>query len=127
MRSILKDTSQRRAAYLRLSGLIEGLLREAYLRRHTEGRETQASLARKLGVGRSTVNKRLLGHSNLTIETIADLSWALEHQFEVRLRDMNPTQPTNSSSNSASAVVQANSLPTKSTAASLPITIELAP
>ncbi|MDQ6435532.1 helix-turn-helix transcriptional regulator [Mesorhizobium sp. LHD-90] len=38
----------------------------------------QNDLAKKLGVDRSAVNKQLLGQSNLTLRSIADLAWALD-------------------------------------------------
>jgi ribosome-binding protein aMBF1 (putative translation factor) len=50
---------------------------------------SQNQLAKKLGVDRSIVNRRLLGHDNLTLKTVAELAWALDHDvvFEFRPAD----------------------------------------
>jgi transcriptional regulator with XRE-family HTH domain len=75
--------------YLGLASMIEGQLRDAYAKRHEEGLETQSSLAAKLGVHRSVVSRRLQGRANLTVETIADLVWALGHAIRVEVFDPN--------------------------------------
>jgi hypothetical protein len=45
------------------------------------------TIAKKLRVGRSVVNRRLSGHANLTLETIADMLWALDHDISVEIFD----------------------------------------
>jgi len=75
----------RRRMFLKLSQLIEGQLRDAYAEKHELSALTQADLARKLNVGRSAIHRRLSGASNMTIETIADMIWALEKDVEFRL------------------------------------------
>lgn len=55
---------------------------------------TQAVLAKKLGVDRSAVNRRLSGGSNMTIETVADMVWGLGHCIRVEIYD-----PTDASTN----------------------------
>lgn len=87
MRSFKRKADNRRSVYLALSSAIESGLRDAYAKRHDKGEETQASIARKLGVSRSTVNKRLRGHSNMTLETVADMVWALGHCIDVDIFD----------------------------------------
>jgi hypothetical protein len=77
----------RRTFYLNLVGSVESQLREAYARRHDRGLDTQVSVAKKLGVGRSVVNRRLLGGSNMTIETIADMAWAMGHSVVFKIFD----------------------------------------
>jgi transcriptional regulator with XRE-family HTH domain len=80
--------------YLALIGSIESQLRAAYENRHAAGLDTQASVAEKLGVDRSVVNRRLLGHTNMTAETIADMAWALGQSVALKIFD--PFQePTN--------------------------------
>ena len=81
--------------YLSLAGQVESQLREAYGRRHAAGQATQSGLADKLGINRSAVHHRLMGHHNMTIETIADMVWALGHDIRVRVFD-----PSESRSNS---------------------------
>lgn len=87
-------TTNRRMFFLKLSGLIESQLRDAYAKKNELGLETQTSLAEKLGVHRSTVNKRLSGARNLTLESIADLIWALGQDVKVEIFDPHE-KPTN--------------------------------
>lgn len=77
MRSFQRRPNNRRAIYLQLIGSIESQLRQAFAKRHEKTGLTQAELARKLGVGRSVINRRLSGRSNLTAESIADMAWGL--------------------------------------------------
>lgn len=73
--------------YLDLAGAIEGQLRQAYAKKSDAGAETQSSLAAKLGVDRSVVHRRLTGRTNMTIETIADMVWALGHCIKIDIFD----------------------------------------
>jgi hypothetical protein len=82
----------RRKMFLYLSGQIEGQLRDAYDRLFHAGLATQASIAKKLGVDRSAVHHRLMGHTNMTIETIADMVWALDHTIKVEIFDPRTVQ-----------------------------------
>lgn len=79
--------SPRRQMFLKLSAQIEGQLRDAYAKKNETGALNQSSLADKLGVDRSAVNRRLSGRVNMTEETIADMVWGLEHDIEVRIFD----------------------------------------
>jgi transcriptional regulator with XRE-family HTH domain len=67
-----------------LAGQIESQLREAYQRRFDAGELNQSTLASKLGVGRSVIHRRLNGQTNMTIETIAEMAWALDLDVDVR-------------------------------------------
>jgi len=87
VRSFTDRTDNRRAVYLNLVSSIEAQLREAYERRQEQGQETRADLARKLGVHRSVVTRRLTGGQNMTIESIADMVWALGHCIRVDIFD----------------------------------------
>ena len=51
-------------------------LQSAYIRAAKRG-VTQQEIATSLEVDRSTVNKRILGQSNLTLRSISDLAWAM--------------------------------------------------
>lgn len=73
--------------FLKLSGMIEGQLRDAYAKKFEAGALNQSSLADKLGVNRSAVHHRLMGQTNMTIETIADMVWGLDHDIELRIFD----------------------------------------
>jgi hypothetical protein len=77
----------RRQIFLKLSSQIEGQLRDAYAKKYDAGVLNQSSLADKLGVNRSAVHHRLLGRTNMTIETIADMVWGLDHDIEVKIFD----------------------------------------
>jgi hypothetical protein len=70
-----------------LSAQIEGQLRAAYDQKFKAKECTQASLAKKLGVNRSAVHHRLMGHTNMTVETIADMVWALDHAIRIEIFD----------------------------------------
>lgn len=81
------SVTPRRQTYLRLASDIESQLRDAYDRRFTAGDATQSSVADKLGINRSAVHHRLMGHTNMTIETIADMVWALGCNISVNITD----------------------------------------
>lgn len=87
MPSSRQKPDQRRATYLALASQIESQLREAYVRQHEAGLTSQSAIADKLGINRSAVHHRLMGRTNMTIETIADMIWALDHAIEVRIFD----------------------------------------
>lgn len=87
MRSFKRQPDNRRSIYLQLAGSIEGQIRQAYAKCHEDFGVTQASIAEKLGVDRSVVHRRLSGRTNMTIETIADMVWALGHCINVDIFD----------------------------------------
>lgn len=87
MRSFSRTPSGRRSVYLNLAGSIESQLRQAYAKRNEQGKETQSTIAKKLGINRSAVNRRLSGRTNMTIETIADMLWAIGHGIKVEIFD----------------------------------------
>lgn len=87
MPSSRRTSNPRRKMFLNLSGQIEGQLREAYDRKYKDGLATQSSMAAKLGVNRSAIHHRLMGHTNMTIETIADMVWALDHAIKIDIFD----------------------------------------
>jgi hypothetical protein len=82
-----RTNDPRRKMFLNLSAQIEGQLRDAYDRKFQASLATQSSLAKKLGINRSAVHNRLMGHTNMTIETIADMVWALAHAIKVEIYD----------------------------------------
>lgn len=85
--SFPRKVDPRRSAYLSLASQVESQLREAYARRFAAGIVTQSSIAQKLGVNRSAVHHRLTGRTNMTIETIADMVWALGYEIAVKIYD----------------------------------------
>jgi hypothetical protein len=83
----LPAVSNRRQVYLALASSIESQLRDAYAKRHAAGLDNQSTLAAKIGVDRSAINRRLLGKINMTEETIADMVWALGYCIDVVIYD----------------------------------------
>jgi hypothetical protein len=77
----------RKTTFLSLTSQVEGQLRDAYAIRNDAGLENQVTLAKKIGVGRSAINKLLGGHRNLTLKTIADIVWALGYRVRVLIYD----------------------------------------
>lgn len=87
MPSSRRKQNPRRQMFLKLSGMIEGQLRDAYAKRYEAGVLNQSSLAAKLEINRSAIHHRLTGQKNMTIETIADMVWGLDHDIEVKIFD----------------------------------------
>ncbi len=87
MRSFGREPDNRRKLYLQLIGTIESQLREAYAKRHEMDGLTQAEIARRLDINKSVVNRRLNGRTNLTVESLADMLWALKHCIHVDIYD----------------------------------------
>lgn len=87
--------SDRRRLYLKLSHQIESQLRDAYAKLHDTEMLNQASYAKKLGVSRSVINRRLSGRTNMTIETIADMAWGLGQDVDVQIFDPKASRHTN--------------------------------
>jgi transcriptional regulator with XRE-family HTH domain len=46
---------------------------------------TQQAIAVKLGVDRSVINRRVTGHANLTLLSLAELAWALDRELVFEL------------------------------------------
>lgn len=87
MRSFRVKRDDRTRIFLALSGSVESKLRELFAKRAEAGELTQASLAEKLGIGRSAVCRRLNGGENMTLKTIADLVWGMGGCIEVDIFD----------------------------------------
>lgn len=87
MRSLAPKPSNRRAVFLSFATSVESQLRAAYAKRFEQGLETQTTLAKKLGVDKSSVNRRLKGETNMTLQTVADMVWGLEQCIEIKIID----------------------------------------
>lgn len=79
--------SQRRLTFLSLAGQIGSQLRDAYDKKHRKEGLTQTSIASVLGIDKSAVNHRLRGLVNMTIESIADMVWALGYEIRTWIYD----------------------------------------
>src|SRR5690349_5279625 len=69
---------KRRRSYLRLISEIKHALAQALAEEHAERGLTMAEMARTLEVDRSHISRKLSGDTNMTLETLADLAYALD-------------------------------------------------
>jgi len=112
-------TDPRDDQYGRLSAAVLGALREAVRYRLDRG-ETKASIAERIGCDRSQLSRALNGRvGNLTLRTISDILWAVEHEPE----DFKAHPYEEISSNyvcRAPATIKANAAPANVTASAMP-------
>lgn len=85
--SFRPQISPRRRAFARLLGDIQQELARVMA---DTPRVSKAEIARRLGINRSLVTRRLNGTSNMTLESLSDLAWALDQRVIVRLEDRTP-------------------------------------
>jgi hypothetical protein len=76
----------RRKTYVRLIGDIEHQLNLAFDEEHTKRNLTQQEMADLLNVDKSFISRKMSGTSNMTLETLADLAFALDRAIEIKLR-----------------------------------------
>jgi transcriptional regulator with XRE-family HTH domain len=76
---------KRRRSYLRLVSEIKHALAQALSEEHAERGLTMAEMARVLEVDRSHISRKLSGETNMTLETLADLAYALDRPVKVSL------------------------------------------
>src|SRR5690554_5282902 len=69
--------------------LVGSRLQDAFWHRKMKDGLTQRMLSDALGVDRSRIHRCLSGYSNLTLESVAELVWALDviPHFEIELSD----------------------------------------
>jgi DNA-binding phage protein len=60
-------------------------LQRALLAEKSARKVTQQSIAEKIGVNRSVINRQLMGEENLTLRSVADLAWALGWDLSFKL------------------------------------------
>ena len=75
----------RRRKFVRLIGDIQEELHRVLMDEHEVRGITQADIARMLGKDRSFVSRKMSGRSNMTLETIAELAWALDREILFRM------------------------------------------
>jgi transcriptional regulator with XRE-family HTH domain len=71
----------------RFIGRVRSELLRALSAKKAQGRFSQQSLAHKLEVHRSLINRQLSGEANLTLRSLADLAWALGMEISFELRE----------------------------------------
>lgn len=86
---------KRRQTYIRLLSEIAHALNQALDEEHARRGLTQADIARTLGKEKSFVSRKLSGDTNMTLETLADLAYALDRPVHVSLPSRQPVAGTN--------------------------------
>jgi hypothetical protein len=61
----------------RFMGRVREVLQEAFFFEKEQTKLTQQTIAKRLGVNRSVVNRQLIGLENMTARSIAELLWAM--------------------------------------------------
>jgi transcriptional regulator with XRE-family HTH domain len=77
---------KRRRTYVRLIGSIQNALNRALREEHAMRNLTQQEMADLLHKSKSFISRKMNGTSNMTLETLADLAFALDRTVEVDLR-----------------------------------------
>ncbi len=85
MTSYKSRITPRRRKFVRLIGDIQEELQRVLMDEHEATGITQADIARALDKHPSVVSRALSGRSNLTLETIAELAWALNREILFRM------------------------------------------
>jgi transcriptional regulator with XRE-family HTH domain len=70
---------------------LQGMIQQALI----ETNMTQQEVAKKLGVDRSVVNRRLKSKSNLTARSISDFAYALDRDIKVEFIDLAQPESSN--------------------------------
>lgn len=73
----------------RFLGKVRRELQKAFAEERGRGL-SQAEIARELGVGRSVINRQLMGTENMTMRRVAELAWAMgrDPDFVARKREV---------------------------------------
>lgn len=88
--SFRSKIDKRRQTYIRLLSEIAHALNKALEEEHAQRGLTQADIARTLGKQKSFVSRKLSGDTNMTLETLADLAYALDRPVRVSLPSREP-------------------------------------
>ena len=85
MTSVKPKVDKRRRTYSRLLGEIHHALNQALSEENKSRKLNKTQIAKILDLDRSTISKRFDGRHNLTLETLADLAFALDRPVKVSL------------------------------------------
>ena len=85
MKSSSPHISKRRRTFVRFLGEIQHALLEALGEEHRKRGLTRAEIGRLIGRDKSFVTRKLSGESNMTLQTLADLAFALDRPVKVTL------------------------------------------
>lgn len=89
MKSLRKTRDNRRDMFLGLAASVSAQLKDNYGELFSEGHISQSVIAERLGINRSAINRRLAGASNMRLETLSDLCWALGRSVRIEIFDPN--------------------------------------
>jgi len=86
------NTTPRRRSYVRLIGEIQRALNSALEEENAKRGLTRTMIADILGKNKSVITRKFAGSGNMTLETLADLAYALNRPVKVSLpsRDTAP-------------------------------------
>lgn len=90
------DIPKRRRTYVRLIGQVQHALNQALSEEHERRGLTRAGMAAILGTDKSFITRKLTGESNMTLETLADLAYALDRPVKVTLPSRHERRGMNS-------------------------------
>jgi transcriptional regulator with XRE-family HTH domain len=85
MKSSKLHLSKHRRSFVRLIGEIQRALLEALDEEHRSRGITRAEIARLIGRNKSFVTRKLNGESNMTLQTLAELAFALDRPIKIKL------------------------------------------
>ena len=85
MISYVFDIGDRARKVSRFIAHVRSELQRVLVEEKSTRKITQQSIAEKLGVNRSVINRQLMGEENLTLRSIAELAWALDWELEFQL------------------------------------------
>lgn len=83
---------------------VQNELLRAIAEKKKESKFSQQSLANKLKVHRSLINRQLTGEANLTLRSLADLAWAMDLEIAVELKK--PTDEVGQNQASSTSTVE---------------------
>jgi len=83
---------KRRRTYVRLIGEIQHALNQALSEEKAKRGLNKTQIAKMLGLGRSAISKKFDGRHNMTLETLADLAYALDRPVKISLPARDATQ-----------------------------------
>lgn len=89
------SNQKRRRTFVRFLGEINHALHEALEEEFRARGLTQAEMARIIGRSKSFVSRKMSGTSNMTIETLADLAFALDRPVMISFPSRHPSEGGN--------------------------------
>ena len=86
MISYVFDIGDRARKVSRFIAHVRSELQRALIEEKSARKITQQSIAEKIGVNRSVINRQFKGEENLTLRSIAELAWALDWEPQFQLK-----------------------------------------